>query len=348
MATEVKEKPPSPIQLIHANDLRNRTENGKAIQELTGSVHLRQDVLQVTCDKAINFQDEGRLIFEGNVVFWDTIRTLTALQVVYYQNTRRVTASKDVVITQDTLIIRCQKVLYLDNQEEAYFDGGVTLVDQASGSTIEGRRGNYSELEGLSKITGDPVFTERDTTDSIRMQIFGDQIEYYTTNHLAVSRDSVLVIRGDLEATGDLLEYNREEGWAVLSGSPRIYRKDEEIQGNKITMQFHDGDMDRLLVNGNASAIIPADTLGTDRKNWMRGQSMDMIVKNGQLTQTIVTGQAQALYFPVEDGERKGANKVSGDSITLWFTDGEVTRIKVTGGTQGTYYPEKIAHRANH
>jgi len=343
---EQTSKPLIPIQLIHADNLINRIQNGQTVQELTGAVHIRQDVLQVTCDRATHYQEEGRLIFEGNVAYWDTVRTLKAVQVVFYQRTRRLTATGNVIITQDTLEIRCQKALYLDNQEEAYFEGGVTLVDQASGSTVEGERGAYSEPMGFSKVTGHPVFTERDTSDSIRMQIFGQAIEYHTADHLAVARDSVVVIRGDLEATGDLLEYNREDGWAVLSGSPKVYKNREEIQGDKISMYFAGGDLNRVEVEGSAQANMPSDSLYQDRMNWMRGQNMDLTVDNGQLTQALVRGQAQALYYPIEEGERQGANQVSGDSITIWIENGEVARIKVVGGTQGTYYPEKMASRA--
>ena len=340
-----------PIHLIHADNLINRMQNGQTVQELTGAVHIRQDVLQVTCDKATHYQEEGRLIFEGDVAYWDTLRTLKAEQVVFYQRTRRLTATGNVIITQDTLEIRCQKALYLDNQEEAYFEGGVTLTDQASGSTVEGERGAYSEPMGFSKVTGHPVFTERDTTDSIRMQIFGQDIEYHTADHLAVARDSVVVIRGDLEATGDLLEYNREEGWAVLSGSPKVHKNREEIQGDTISMYFAGGDLNRVEVEGSAHATMPSDTLYSDslrqdRMNWMRGQNMDLTVDNGQLTQAVVKGQARALYYPIEEGERQGANQVSGDSIKIWIEQGEVARIKVIGGTQGMYYPEKMASRA--
>jgi lipopolysaccharide assembly outer membrane protein LptD (OstA) len=346
-ATGAESTKPLPVRLVHADELSNRTENGKAVQELYGAVHLQQGALQVTCDKAINYQDEKRLIFEGNVVFWDTVRTLTANQVVYYQETRRLTASGNVDIVQDTLEIRCQKALYLDNQEEAYFEGGVFLLDQASGSTVEGKRGVYSEPLGFSKVTGNPVFTERDTTDSVTMRIFGRDIEYHTADHLAVARDSVRVIRNDLEATGDLLEYNREEGWAVLSGTPEIRRNQEVILGDKISMFFEGGDINDVRVVGNAQATMPADSLNPDRVNWMRGKFMDLTVENGQLTQTLLRGQAQALYYPIEDGKPQGANRVSGDMLRIWIDNGEVSRIKVIGGTQGTYYPERMASRAS-
>jgi lipopolysaccharide export system protein LptA len=342
------EEEPKPIELIHADVLRNRTLHGQAIQELIGEVHIIQDGLNVTCDKAIHFQEEGRLIFEGNVVFWDSIRTLNAKQVVYYQRTRRATATGEVVIIQDTLEIQCQKALYLDNLGDAYFDGGVSVLDQASGSTITGGRGTYSDSMGMAKVVDDPVFTERDTTDSVMMEIFGERIEYFTEKHLAVARDSVLVLRGDLNATGDLLEYDRDEGWAVLSGSPRIYRANESVRGDTVWLYFREGDIERVFVNRNAYASIPADTLGTERMNWMCGKTIDMTIENGELSKTVVTGQAEALYYPVEEGERRGANRVSGDTITLWINGGEVTRIQVQGGTQGTYYPERMVHRADY
>ncbi len=341
-------KPPGPIELIHADILRNRTRNGKAIKELIGSVHLMQDSLHVTCDKAFHFQQEGRLIFEGNVVFWDTVRTLNARHVVYNEITKRVNATGDVVIVQDTMEIQCQKAMYFDEDGEAFFDGGVLLTDLGSGSTIAGRKGTYLEQDGFAKVMGDPVFTERDTTNSVRMKIFGEQIEYRTEDGLAIARDSVLVLREDLKATSDLLEYNRDEGWAVLTGSPKIISNRETMQGDTISLFFRDGNIDRVLVNDHALAVISADTLDSGRMNWMRGETIDLSLEDGQLNQAVITGQAEALYYPLENGEPRGANRVSGDQITLWTSDGEISRIKVSGGTQGTYYPERMAARANH
>lgn len=344
---ENKGKSAGPIELIHADILRNRTRDGKAVKELIGSVHLIQDDLQVTCDKAIHFQEEGRLIFEGNVVFWDTVRTLNARHVIYYEASRHANATGDVVIVQDTMRIECQKAIYYDEKGEAFFDGGVLLTDLASGSTVNGQKGAYLEKDGLAKVLGNPVFTEKDTTDSVRMEIYGEQIEYRTDDRLAIARDSVLVLRSDLRATSDLLEYNREDGWAILTGSPKITRGQEIMQGDKISLFFQEGNINQVLVNDNAFTEIPADTLDSGRINWMRGETMDLMLADGQLYQAVITGQAEALYYPVEEGKQQGVNRVSGDQITLWTKEGEVTRIKVSGGTEGTYYPERMAHRAN-
>jgi lipopolysaccharide export system protein LptA len=335
-----------PIHLIHADVLKNITQNGQAVQELIGAVHIVQDSLHVTCDKATHFQEEGRLIFEGHVVFQDTFRTLKAQQVVYYQKTRQVTATNEVDIVQDTLQIGCQKALYMDETGDAYFEGGVKLLDKRSLSTIEGERGSYSEPNRFARVLGNPVFTERDTTDSVRMQIFGQEIEYRTASRVAVARDSVLVVRGDVKATSQLLEYNREEGWAVFSGNPRIHRGNEIVEGDTISLIFREGDIHQVLVKNQAYATVPTDTLRTDRMNWMRGKNMDLRMENGQLSQAVVSGQAQALYYPIENGKSEGANRVSGDMITLWVKNGAVSRIKVNGGTQGTYYPEKLVSRA--
>jgi lipopolysaccharide assembly outer membrane protein LptD (OstA) len=345
MAQE-KQEVVKPIRLIHADILKNITQNGQAVQELNGAVHLVQDSLHVWCDKAIHFQEEGRLIFEGNVLFKDTIRTLWAHQVIYYEKTHRVTASKDVDILQDTLEILCQKALYLDDTGEAYFNGEVKLSDQRSHSTIEGDRGTYNDSLGYAKVMDNPVFTERDTTDSIRMQIFGQQIEYRTTDHLAIARDSVRVIRGEVIATSQLLEYNRDAGWAVLSGTPKIHRSNEIVEGDTISLFFAEGNIEKVLVKNHAYATMAPDTTHTDRMNWMRGRTMDLMMDKGELSQAFITGQAQALYYPIENGEQRGANRVSGDKIILWFQEGDISRIKVSGGTQGTYYPERMASRA--
>jgi lipopolysaccharide export system protein LptA len=179
------------------------------------------------------------------------------------------------------------------------------------------------------------------------MEIYGEQIEYRTDNRLAIARDSVLVLRNDLRATSDLLEYDREEGWAVLTGSPKIIRGQEIMQGDKISLFFQGGNINQVLVNDHAYTEIPADTLGGDRMNWMRGETMNLTLVDGQLHQAVITGQAEALYYPLEEGKQQGANRVSGDKITLWTRDGEVKRIKVSGGTEGTYYPERMAHRAS-
>ena len=341
-----KQEAAKPIRLIHADALKNTIQNGQAVQELNGAVHLVQDSLHVWCDKATHFQEEGRLIFEGNVLFQDTIRTLRAFQVIYYEKLHRVTASKDVDILQDTLEIRCQKALYMDETGDAYFNGQVKLFDQRSHSTIEGDRGTYNDSTGFAKVMDNPVFTERDTTDSIRMQIFGQQIEYRTADRLAIARDSVRVLRGEVTATSQLLEYNRDEGWAVLSGTPKILRSSEVVEGDTISLFFAQGNIEKVLVKNNAYATVSSDSTHPDRMNWMRGRTMDLMMDKGELSQTVITGQAQALYYPIENGKRQGANRVSGDKITLWFQEGDISRIKVSGGTQGTYFPERLASRA--
>ena len=67
--------------LQHADSLEGKIIDGERARELIGNVVITHERTRITCDRALQFVDRGKVILTGNVVVQDDSMTLHAPRV---------------------------------------------------------------------------------------------------------------------------------------------------------------------------------------------------------------------------------------------------------------------------
>lgn len=332
-----------PLVLERANSLKNKTQGEESIKELIGSVRITRGDMSVDCDYAVHYQKSGKVVFEKNVYYADSLREMWAQKVTYYIEQDSVKAEGKVKIEQKYYQGYCNIAYYTDRRQNVEMHKNVELRQRERNVTLTGSRGYGSNNMEYAKTWGNAQIVKLDSTGKTEIIIDAQTIEYFHKEARALASDSVKITRDDIKGFCDTLHYNTEAKYALMLVKPVVYHIDEEMRGDSIYMYIKDQTIDHLELYGNTSAISPAENAKEGEMNKMFGKKMLIYVKDDKIDNIIVTGNARSFYYLYEKDEFKGVNKASGDIIDLKFLDGKIDAIQIAGGTEGTYYPPEFA-----
>ena len=338
--TAAQQKPDKPpVVLEHAKILKNKVIGGESVKELIDSVRITRGDMIVDCNYAVHFQDMGRILFEKDVHYSDSLRDMRADRVTYFVDEDSLTAEGSVLITQELYEGRCNLAYYSNDRENIYMRQKVKLIKAADGITLTGRQGFGDKTMEYAWVAGDAHLVKKDSLDETEITIDAEKIEYFNAEAMALATDSVEVLKDDVKANSDTLEYYSDEKYALMYSDPVVFRTLDEMRGDSIYLYFVEESIDRIELFGHASALS-APEYGTGGEfNKMYGKSIVIRMMEDKVGSIVVVGNASSLYYLYEDQEPKGINKATGDKIYLDFSEGKLETIMVIGGSEGTYYP---------
>jgi hypothetical protein len=366
------------IFLQHADTLRGRVIDGQDARELIGNVAIVQENVHITCDRALQFMQQGKVVLTGNVIVSDDSMTLKAPRAVYYRDERRAEGFEDVrlddghvrlraaygdylidprlalfhtnvIVIDSTSIVAGDTLTYDRNTRRSVVTGNVRVHNPSDGITIYGGCLDHDAARQFSRMTVHPLLVQIDTTGGGRpdtLQVRARVLEAYrdTTKRL-IARDSVAIVRSDLAATGQYACFYTLGDSIELRRKPVIWYRESQVNGDSINIMLKKRRLQRLHVMGNAVAVSRSDSLFPDRYDQMTGDRITMSFDSAGLRQTDVEGRATSLYFLYDDSLSNGLNKTSGDRIQIHFAAGRATTITVYGGVEGQYVPENMVTR---
>lgn len=330
-----------PIVLNRADMMRIETGPAGATRYLDGNVWITQDTLSITCEHAKYEEELGRLFFEDNVHFIEPGRQIWADKAIYYERDGRAVAEDHVRIAQDSLLIRCDRVIYSEAREEALFYGDVQIFSMPDRVVMTGDHAIYNRTQERGVLTQNPRLV-RQFNQNDSLVIVGKNIEYLFAQKRAIVTDSVEIERQEFHAWGSRLDYWDDQDLARLVGEPIIEHKRDVLTADTVDAYFVEQHLNRIVLTGQAVATSPADSFALAPKNRMTGRRMDISFVDDEVDSIHVKSNATSTYYIREDGERKGANRVSGDQIDMWLSDGRIAWIYVEGGTEGVYFPRHL------
>lgn len=330
-----------PIVLERADLLKNRVIGGETVKELIDNVLISRGDIEIECDHALHYQEAGKIVFEKNVHYRDSLRNLWAERVTYFIEPDSLEASGKVKITQDVYEIYSRRANYTNQRENVYLSREVKLIDLENRVTITGSKGFGDRTLEYARVSGSAEMVKRDSTGEVEITIDSRMIEYFNSEDRAQASDSVKVFLQEATGSSGNLQYFIKPRVALMETNPAIFRGREEMRGDSIRLHFNEKKLERIELMGNASAVSPLEGSSVERINRMYGKKIEIELIEEKVREVTVLGNARSVYFVLEEGEYKGANKASGDRIYLHFKDGELETINVAGGAEGTYFPSE-------
>lgn len=369
------------IQLIHADSLIGRRYDSKTVRELIGNVQLKHENIYVWCDRAIQYVDENRVeaygnlrvrqdtlqlqadqgiylgdkkiaICEGNVKLTDGRTTLEAKYGNYDVQKKLAIFKSNVKLIDSTTIITADELFHYRTDKKSIAIGNVVIKNLENNITIYGGYFENYDSAKYSVIKTNPKLVQIDTSSDGEIDtliVVGKFMEAFRDTNVSMfsATDSVMIVRGNLSAVcGDVFYYDKKD-LIILWRNPIIWYENSQISGDSIVVMLKDRKLDEVLIYGSAFAIDPADSAYPERFNQLKGKTMRIKFRDGEIDELYVEKNAMSLYYIFETNEtneRKpnGVNFVSGDSVWIKFKDGKMHRIKIVGGIEGVYYPEEL------
>ncbi len=363
------------IIVENADSLVGRVIEGEAVRELIGNVRFSQENIHVSCDRALQFIESGRVDLSGNVIVRDDSITMRAPVGTYHRDSRTAEAFRDVslddghvrvtagygqyfvdpkiaafrtnVVVRDTgSIVLSDSLTYFRQERRSVALGNVSIYSRADNVTITGDHLENLASPPYSRVTGAPVLIQFDTSAAGRIDtlvVHSRVMESFTDSvRRRVATDSVEISRGGLSAVAGRAVFFTEGDSITLRIAPIVWYLQSQINGDSIDVYLQKRKLSHVKVRGDAMAVSRSSPRWPGRFDQMTGGKMDLYFADQELQRIRVEGQATSLYHLYEDTTANGMNRTSGDSLVMGFEGRKVASITVYGGVEGRYVPEKL------
>ncbi len=147
----------------------------------------------------------------------------------------------------------------------------------------------------------------------------------------------VRVYREDVQAVCDSLYYNGRDSIMSLYKEPVAWSDNQQVSADSIHIYMKNGEVDYAHGIGSALAV-QQETL--TKFNQLSGKEMLAYIRDGELRQVDVNGNAETVFYPREDdGTFMGVNKTQSSFVKIYLQDQKIEHILFTTATTGAMYP---------
>lgn len=147
----------------------------------------------------------------------------------------------------------------------------------------------------------------------------------------------VRIYREDMQAVCDSARYHGKDSLLTLFGLPICWNEDNQISADQIDIYIKNETVDYMHGTDNALAIKRE---GIDEFNQMAGKEMFAYVRDGDVYQVDVKGNAETVFYPREsDGSYIGVNRTQSSFVRLYLTDRKIDHVVFTTATTGVMIP---------
>ncbi len=214
----------------------------------------------------------------------------------------------------------------------------VELSDSVRNATLYGNYVNYNENNESGMATDSALFVDRSEKDTM----------YLHSDTLYTSKDSIYdkvrglynvrFFRNDVQGLCDSLIYNARDSIINMHGLPVIWAEENQLSGDFIHILTKNQQVDKVKIQQAAMAVQQVDSI---HYNQLSGKEIVALVDSGQLKRVNVNGNAETIYYPIDDKDSTmvGINKTQSSFVTMYLKDKKVDRIVLTAASSGTMYP---------
>jgi lipopolysaccharide export system protein LptA len=330
----------SRLELLHADLSRGYIENGLPLKMLEGNVHARQDTLELFCDRAIYDETNKILHLMGKIRMYRGKDTLLAREARYFEVSKIAVAEGNVRVFRPAQEMRSDYLEYSYATDHIRATGNLFLHDRDNQAFITANLGEYLPDKNFSYVKEQAHFWRIDSTSSDTIHIYSRQMEYqFASTHRAVAYDSVRIFQENLWATCDSAIYQLDQDIIFLKSNPQATQENNKISGQEMQLVLKDRELEQIIVSGKALAVSTLDSL-LNKEDRLEGREIVMYISNRKLREIHAISNARSYYHLKENAEDRGINVASADTIKAFLQENELDSIAVIGGAQGTYYPQ--------
>ncbi len=226
----------------------------------------------------------------------------------------------------------------------------VLIVDTVDRYILTGQEGYYDDLQGKSKVTGDPEFILYDKQDSLFLH--GDTLIALADS---IKGDRILVyphvkfFRKDLQGAADSLVYLEADSMIHMYENPVLWAEDMQITGDTIQIKSFGGEIKNLFVFEHAFMVNKIDSL---KYNQIKGKSLTGFFQNNELTKVEIKGNGESIYYATESTPDSlandsipppqkfiGVNKAICSNIAIYVKSNQIDRIVFLKKPDGAFFP---------
>ena len=288
------------------------------------------------------------IVYEGET----TIRT----RLGWYntQNERSMLLLRSVVEHADGKQMTGDTIFYDKRIGYGRILGNMEMRDTANHATLLGNRGemfhdghsgyatdsaqmqDWSDSTMVGYMHADTLFTEEVSYTALRLS-GEDTLRIDTTYRRMRAFHNVRLYRPDMQAVCDSADYIGRDSVMTLYTQPVCWSENNQFSADTIRIYMRDGHVDYAVGTGNALTVKQETR---DYYDQMAGKEMTAYIRNGELSEVAVNGNAQTVFYPQDDDSTYiGMNTTESSYVTVYLEAQKIHHIRFTTETNGVLYP---------
>ncbi len=148
---------------------------------------------------------------------------------------------------------------------------------------------------------------------------------------------NVKIFKSDLQAIADSAYYSYADSIIRCYGDPLIWSQGSQLTADSVYMLLKDQRMENVLFDRNA--FIVNTELDSTKFNQIKGRKITGYFENGELDRIYVDGNAESIYYTVEDSIRTGMLRSLSSRIKVNFENQQMSTVTSIRKVENVYYP---------
>lgn len=179
---------------------------------------------------------------------------------------------------------------------------------------------------------GDSLFLASDTLFSRTLDTTG-----VDSNRVLSAFHDARFYKSDFQGICDSMVYTSTDSLFSLFGDPLLWSDSTQFKADSVTIQMANGEIDRVYLIHDAIIINQASD---QFFNQIKGKKITAYFVEGELDKLLVEGNAESIYYAQDDVSAYiGVDQTISSNLVIFFKDGEIYQIKSMKDVQSTTYP---------
>lgn len=327
---------------------RNGAQKGKARRllyddstktiTLIGDAIITEEDQIVKGDSIVYDQRKGDAEIHGNGFFKDSLRQLTGELILYNEKDKSLKTTGRTMYVDGDIQLEADALDYDDATGHGTATGNVIWQDTTNDVAIFSDELRYNKKTEYVKAIGERPYMVI-LLDQDSMFVSGDTLlseKYWksevdsgmtvdTFRRIRVYND-VKIYKNDLQGLCDSLVYTDEDSAFVLMDDPIIWSDTSQFTGDTIKVYVKNKTVDKVFQDQNALIVNSIDLV---YYNQIQGKEITSTFRDGNPFETLVEGNAQSIYFALDDEDAYiAANKAICSRILVYFRTRKIREIK--------------------
>nr|WP_305121202.1 OstA-like protein [Pedobacter xinjiangensis] len=162
-----------------------------------------------------------------------------------------------------------------------------------------------------------------------------------TRTRIVLAYNKVKIFKSDLQTKADSAFYSYADSIIRCYVNPMIWTQGSQLSADTIFLQLKNQKLDNMLLQNNG--FVVSTELDSIKFNQVKGKVLTGIFKDNRLYQMFVDGNAESIYYTVQDSAYSGMNRSLSSRMRLDFKDNKLENVVLVRKPEGKYYPiEKV------
>jgi lipopolysaccharide export system protein LptA len=309
--------------------------------------------------KMFFFKDSVTVVDPEYLLFTDTLKYNTESEIVYYlgpttilsdsneiyceygwynSQTELAEFTKNAYIKDSSRIIRGQRLFYDNRNEVGEAEDRIEIEDFENEVIVQGEEADFDKANEIFTITkkalliyvnegdsvflhGDTLHTRPDTSGEFRIFKAYRKVKFY---------------KEGLQGKCDSLVYSSQDSIVRFYHEPVLWMGDNQITARYIEVHVKNKALDVILMDDISFIASKVDTV---MYNQIRGKNMIGHFRDNKIYRIDVKSNAQSIYFPMEDEEVIGLNRVESSTLSLFIEKNRLKNIVFRTKPSATLIP---------